>query len=161
MRLYNIGTMQEKLGTCLTNIFTVTKKLWQGELVPIYYLLSWCNLRWAQPERDGQLEMCLWITYCLLKVHVRLDSTNVLQTFWIFLCCDNTAKLLLNFESRSTMYSYFDFGLKNSSFRLPYQHPSSSADCARELFKGSNGSASLVDCTRKTIFWLGSADFLW
>jgi len=50
-------------------------------------------------------------------------------------------------ESRRTIYSYFDFGLKNSCFRLPYQRPSSSADCARELFKGSNGSASLVDCT--------------
>jgi len=38
-----------------------------------------------------------------------------------------------------------DFRKKNSSFQLPYQHPSSSADCARELFNGSNGSASLVD----------------
>jgi len=35
------------------------------------------------------------------------------------------------------------FSQKNSSFRLPYQHPSSSTDCARELFNGSNGSASL------------------
>jgi len=47
------------------------------------------------------------------------------------------------------IYSYFDFSLKNSSFQLPYQRPSSSADCARELFKGSNGLASLVDCTQK------------
>ena len=54
-----------------------------------------------------------------------------------------------HFENRHTIYSYFDFGLKNSSFRLPYQCPSSSADCTRELFKGSNGLASLVDCTRK------------
>ena len=38
---------------------------------------------------------------------------------------------------------------KNSSFRLPYQRPSSSADCARQLFNSSNGSASLVDCNRK------------
>jgi len=53
------------------------------------------------------------------------------------------------------IYSYFDFGLKNSSFRLPYQHPSSSADCARELFNGSNGLASLVDCTRKKFFGCG------
>jgi len=30
-----------------------------------------------------------------------------------------------NFESRSTKYSYFNLGLKNSSFRLPYQRPSS------------------------------------
>jgi len=65
-----------------------------------------------------------------------------------------------HFESRSTIYSYFDFGLKNSRFRLPNQCPSSSADCARELFKGSSGSASLVDCTRKKFFWLGGTDFL-
>ena len=65
-----------------------------------------------------------------------------------------------HFESRSTIYSYFDFGLNNSSFRLPYQRPSSSADCARELLKGSNGSASLVDCTRKKIFRLGVRIFV-
>jgi len=53
------------------------------------------------------------------------------------------------------IYSYFDFGLKNSRFRLPYQRPSSSADCARELFKGSNGSASLVACTQKKFFGWG------
>jgi len=60
-----------------------------------------------------------------------------------------------HFDNRRTIYSYFDFGLKNSSFRLPYQRPSSSTDCTRELFNGSNGSASLVDCTRKKIFCLG------
>jgi len=48
-----------------------------------------------------------------------------------------------------------DFHKKNSSFQLPYQRPSSSADCAWELFNGSNGSASLVDCTRKIISCLG------
>jgi len=54
-----------------------------------------------------------------------------------------------------------DFRKKNSSLRLPYQHPSSSAHCAREPFSGSNGSASLVNCTRKKIFCLGGAVFLW
>ena len=54
-----------------------------------------------------------------------------------------------------------DFCKKNSSFRLPYQRPSSSAHCARELFSGSNGSASLVDCTRKKFFCLGGVVFLW
>jgi len=39
--------------------------------------------------------------------------------------------------------------------------PSSSADCTREQFKGSNGLDSLLDCTRKKIFWFGVADFLW
>jgi len=47
------------------------------------------------------------------------------------------------------------FTKKNSSFRLLYQRPSSSADCARELF---NGSASLVDCIQK-IFLLGVCGF--
>jgi len=31
------------------------------------------------------------------------------------------------------------FRPKTSSCQLPYQRPSSCADCARELFKGSNG----------------------
>ena len=48
-----------------------------------------------------------------------------------------------------------DFRKKNSSFRLPYQLPSYSAHCARELFSGSNRSASLVDCTRKKNFAWG------
>jgi len=52
-----------------------------------------------------------------------------------------------------------DFRKKNSSFQLPYQRPSSYADCARELFNGSNGSASLVDCTQKKKFCLGGASF--
>jgi len=53
------------------------------------------------------------------------------------------------------------FWPKSSSFWLPYQHHSSSVDCARELFKGTNRSASLLVCTWKQIFWLGVADFLW
>jgi len=67
---------------------------------------------------------------------------------------------LKHFENRSMIYSYFNFGLKNSSFRLPYQCPSSSADCARELFKGSNGSAILVDCTRNKLFDCGCGIFM-
>ena len=38
---------------------------------------------------------------------------------------------------------------------MPYQRPSSSAYCARELFNDSNRSASLVDCTRKKNFAWG------
>ena len=53
-----------------------------------------------------------------------------------------------------------DFFQKNSSFRLPYQRPSSSAHCARELFSGWNGSASLVDCTQKKFFAWGLRFFL-
>jgi len=51
------------------------------------------------------------------------------------------------------------FRPKNSNFQLPYQRPSSSADCARELFNGSNGSGSLVDCTRKKNFLPGGCGF--
>jgi len=50
---------------------------------------------------------------------------------------------------------------ETSSFRLPNQRHSSSADWARELFKRSNGSVSLLVCTQKKFFWLGVADFLW
>jgi len=41
------------------------------------------------------------------------------------------------------------FRPKASSFWLSYQHHSPSADCARELFKGSNESANLLVCTWK------------
>ena len=50
---------------------------------------------------------------------------------------------------------FWRFSQKKSSFWLPYQRPSSSADCTRELFNDSNGSASLVDCTRKKFFAWG------
>jgi len=55
---------------------------------------------------------------------------------------------------------FSDFRKKNSSFRLPYQHPSTSADCTRELFNGSNGSASLVDCTQKIFLLWGCGFFV-
>ena len=63
-----------------------------------------------------------------------------------------------HFENRGTIYSYLDFSLKSSSFQLPYQRPSSSADCARELFKGLNGLDRLLDCTRKK-FLVGGGGF--
>jgi len=47
------------------------------------------------------------------------------------------------------------FQPKTSSLRLPYQHHSSSADYARELFKSLNGLASLLVCTRKKNFGWG------
>ena len=63
----------------------------------------------------------------------------------------NTFRLLTLWE---LVYEYIipGFRLKTSSFRLPYQCRSSSTDCARELFKGSNGSASLLLCILKKIF---------
>ena len=44
---------------------------------------------------------------------------------------------------------------KTNSCQLPYQRHSSSADCARELFKGSNGLASHLVRTQKTFFGWG------
>ena len=52
-------------------------------------------------------------------------------------------------------YLVLEFWPKTSCFRLPYQCPSSSADCARELFKGSNRLASLLVCTWKKFFGWG------
>jgi len=49
---------------------------------------------------------------------------------------------------------------KTSSCRLPYQRPSSSADCARELFKPSKDSASLLVCTRKNFLDGGCGFFV-
>ena len=89
---------------------------------------------------------------------LRLPAFTSWMTHFVFA----TTKLvqdILNFESRRTIYSYFDFGRKNSSFRLPYQRSSSSADCARELLNGSKESASLVDYTRKKILGLGMRIF--
>jgi len=45
------------------------------------------------------------------------------------------------------------FQPKTSSFQLPYQRHSSFGDCARELFKPSKDSASLLVCNEKTFFW--------
>ena len=60
------------------------------------------------------------------------------------------------------VYKYIIPGLqpKTSSFLLPYQRHSSPADCAKELFKVSNGSASLLVCTRKKSFGLGYEFFV-
>ena len=51
---------------------------------------------------------------------------------------------LLKLLTPCRLGGFGDFHKKNSSFRLAYQRPSSAADCARELYNGSNGSASLV-----------------
>ena len=47
------------------------------------------------------------------------------------------------------------FRPKTSSGQLPYKRHSSSADCAKELFKGSNESDSPPESTRKKIFHWG------
>ena len=60
---------------------------------------------------------------------------------------------------RARVRSIRTFRPKTSCCQLPYQRHSSSADCTRKLFKGSNGSASPVVCTRKNFFCLGLTDF--
>jgi len=49
---------------------------------------------------------------------------------------------------------------KTSSFRLPYQRHSSSTDYARELFKVSNRSTSLLDFTQKFVLVGGCGFFV-
>jgi len=55
------------------------------------------------------------------------------------------------------VYEYIDLGIgeKLGIFWLTYQQHSSSADCARELFKPSKGLASLQICNEKNFFGLG------
>jgi len=91
--------------------------------------------------------MCLELYFPECKKHLALSHVKMFSP--------EELGNINHFESRSTIYSYFDFDLKDSSLRLPYQRHSSSADCARELFKSSNRSASLVDCTRKKYFGCG------
>ena len=97
--------------------------------------------------------MCFTQVFCWTVVMWSSFFTlQVKMSDWLRYRPFPTISLPRNNYTLRTGLRYIDFGLKNSSFRLPYQCPSSSADCARELFKGSNGSASLVDCTRKTVF---------
>jgi len=57
-----------------------------------------------------------------------------------------------HFESRGTIYSYFNFSLKPAVVSCLTNALAPLPICARELFKGSNESDSLLDCTRKKIF---------
>jgi len=88
---------------------------------------------------------------------------NIIMNLLLLVPAQFISEFVIQLTLWEPAYGIFVLGFrpKNNSFRLPYQRPSSSADCARELFKGSKGSASLVDCTRKKFFWLGGADFLW
>ena len=73
-----------------------------------------------------------------------------------------TAKNLSHFTRWELVHDIFIPGNrpKTSSFRLPYQCHSSYADCARELFKGSNGSTRLLACNEKTFFGRGLRIFV-
>jgi len=97
-------------------------------------------------------------------IHQYVSETKILQEciVWILLKKETWKSLVQDNTLRAskTIYSYFNFGLKNSSFQVPYQCPSSSADRARDLFKDSNGLASLVDCTWKKFFVEGCRFFV-
>jgi len=64
------------------------------------------------------------------------------------LCSQQTIGVLTRWEPAYGTF-VLRFRPKTSSRQLPYQCPSSSADCTRELVKGSNRSESLLGCTRK------------
>jgi len=53
------------------------------------------------------------------------------------------------------MHSYFEIGLKPAVVGCLTNAIAPPPICTRELFKGSNGWASLLVCTQKKIFWLG------
>ena len=124
-------------------------------LCVLFINLSWC---W-------QNIVFLIFLILLLMVLACRWSMALYSSFWLSMHCE-----LLSDQGRVLMFyacSFFtlleppgfgDFRKKNSRFRLPYQRPSSSAHCARELFSGSNGLASLVDCTQKN-FLLGGCGF--
>jgi len=102
----------------------------------------WLDLThpWNSPHY-GLWVNCYFFTIYMYK-HCFLPLLLVLLTLW------------------ELAYDIFvpRFRPKTSSFRLPYQRHSSSANCARELFKGSNGSASLLVCTQKN-FLVGGCGF--
>jgi len=94
----------------------------------------------------------------------KLDPQNHAQLKFqkaIHLACseDDLAELLTLWEPRYDIFVLWNRP-KTSSCQLPYQCHSSSADCARELFKGSNRSASLLVCTRKNFFVEGCRFFV-
>ena len=105
----------------------------------------------------SSVKICLFVLVRLSFMYNFDPPDILLSTFF-------SLNLLLYMLSLNTLAPgwFWQFSQKKtSSFWLPHQRPSSSADCARELFNGSNRSASLIDCTRKKFFCLGGAGFLW
>ena len=97
------------------------------------------------------------------SLHCRLrfshSALNLKHTYHLW-SCGSKEKNIYFLTPWEPIYEYIipGFRPKTSSFRLPYQHHSSSADCARELFKPSKDSASLLVCTRKN-FLVGDCRF--
>ena len=143
---------------CKFTYWKVTKGLW------------WKHIAAVQSINEVRF-MKLIVSHDIFKTwHTRFSRSNLTVCFLILhmnmLCIPHfkwKRKKLIKICTLRTRVRYIRtlISAKNSSFRLPYQRPSSSVDCARELFKGSTGSASLVDYTWKKIFWMGGVDFLW
>ena len=97
---------------------------------------------------------CRWVSLRVWQIYFAI------WTSFIKRICKNIFVLRNKTGTFNSLASgwFWRFSQKNSSFRWPYQRPSSSTDWARELFNGSNGSTSLVDCTWKK-FCLGDAVF--
>jgi len=92
-----------------------------------------------------------------LTYHLRFSSNLISR--YKFSCWFQQTKFFWNCLTLwEAIYEYIvpGFQPKTSSFRLPYQHHiSSSTYCARELFKPSKHSASLLLCTQKKFFGWG------
>ena len=96
--------------------------------------------------RDRQSRALLW--------HILNQTAFIHSLLWC-----NPQYVLTLWEPAYDIF-ILRFRPKKQQFRLPYQRPSSSTDCARELFKGSDGSASLVDGTRKNFCGWGCGFFV-
>ena len=113
----------------------------------------------------GQLPGCL-IPGCGPTADVAYHLTFLIRISGLLLTWCIQRKLLVaclgyccfNFENRHTVYSFVDFGLKNSSFLLPYQRPSSSADCARAV-QGLKRIGQSSRLHSKKIFLVGGCGF--
>ena len=104
------------------------------------------------------MEILLYLGDPCLSFHCRLKKLSLYTSMYQFKYFFNEHSTM-QFLTLWRLSGFGNFRKKNSSFRLPYQRSSSSADCARELFNGSNGSTSLVDCTQKNFFCLGMRVF--
>jgi len=65
-------------------------------------------------------------------------ATGATSSLHVWLCCKVWFQLKLTLWEPGYDISILWNRRKTSSCQVPYQHPSSSANCARELFKGSN-----------------------
>ena len=92
--------------------------------------------------------------------HLKILTSNTTIDFQTWISGENMSKcLVFNTLRAGIRYIRTWISAWKQHFLLPYSPPSSSADCARELFKGSNGSASLVNCTRKKYFLVAGCGF--